>query len=191
MNIFYLHKDPRVAAEMSCDKHVVKMILESAQLLSTCHRVQDGTEWYDKTANGRRIKRWKMVKNPNMENTLYKAAMINHPSAVWVRQSSRHYKWLYRLFMWLCVEYTYRYGKIHATERLLGDLLGYTPKGLEDNGFVEPPQCMPDYCKVKGDSIKAYKNYYINEKKYFAKWTKQREPEWYTEATGTYSSYAS
>ena len=57
MNIFYLHKDPIVAAQMSCDKHVVKMILESAQLLSTCHRVQDGTEWYDKTANGRRIKR--------------------------------------------------------------------------------------------------------------------------------------
>ena len=47
MNIFYLHKDPIVAAQMSCDKHVVKMILESAQLLSTCHRVQDGTEWYD------------------------------------------------------------------------------------------------------------------------------------------------
>ena len=68
--------------------------------------------------------------------------LVNHPSAVWVRQSSRHYQWLYRLFMWLCVEYTYRYGKIHSTERLLGDLLGYTPKGLKDNGFTEPPQCM-------------------------------------------------
>ena len=56
MNIFYLHKDPKVSAEMSCDKHVVKMILESAQLLSTCHRVQDGTE-YDKTSLMRKIKR--------------------------------------------------------------------------------------------------------------------------------------
>ena len=55
MNIFYLHRDPIVAAEMSCDKHVVKMILESAQLLCTCHRVQDGTEYYGKTANGRKI----------------------------------------------------------------------------------------------------------------------------------------
>jgi len=66
VNIFYLHKDPVVAAQMSCDKHVVKMILESAQLLCTCHRVQDGTEWYDKTANGRKIKRWKHP-NPNLE----------------------------------------------------------------------------------------------------------------------------
>ena len=45
---------------------------------------------------------------------------------------------------------TYRYGKIHSTERLLGDLLGYT-KGIKDNGFTEPPQC--NYCKVKGDTI--------------------------------------
>ena len=56
--------------------------------------------------------------------------------------------------MWLCVEYTYRYGKIHSTEKLLGDLLGYTPKGLKDNGFTEPPQCMGDYCKVKGMQLK-------------------------------------
>ena len=115
MNIFILDEDPVKAAEYHCNKHVVKMIIEYAQLLSTAHRVIDGVEYEDKTANGRRIKRWKMVKNPNMENTLYKAAMINHPSAVWVRQSSRHYKWLYRLFMWLCVEYTYRYGKHHAS----------------------------------------------------------------------------
>ena len=56
---------------------------------------------------------------------------------------------------------------------------------------TEPPQCMPEYCKVEGNTIQAYKNYYINEKQYFAKWTKRTEPEWYTEGTGTYSSYAS
>ena len=79
MNIFYLHKDPVIAAQMSCDKHVVKMILESAQLLSTCHRVQDGTEWYDKTANGRRIKRWKHP-NKNIDALLYKAGWVKHPT---------------------------------------------------------------------------------------------------------------
>ena len=63
---------------MSCDKHVVKMILESAQLLSTCHRVQDGTEWYDKTANGRRIK-WKHP-NKNIDALLYKAGWVKHPT---------------------------------------------------------------------------------------------------------------
>jgi len=65
MNIFYVDKDPITAAQMMCDKHIVKMILESAQLLCTCHRVQDGTEYYDKTKNGRRIKRWKHT-NPNL-----------------------------------------------------------------------------------------------------------------------------
>ena len=123
MNIFYLDHHTQRCANQHCDKHVVKMIIEYAQLLSTAHRVIDGIPYDDRTANGRRIKRWKMVKNPNMENTLYKAAMVNHPSAIWVRQSSKHYKWLYNLFMHLCVEYTRRYGKIHSTERLLGDLL--------------------------------------------------------------------
>ena len=59
MNVFYLDKCPVKSAEMSCDKHVVKMILESAQLLCTVHRVSDGVEYYDKTANGRKKKKWK------------------------------------------------------------------------------------------------------------------------------------
>jgi len=58
MNIFYLDKDPIKAAEMSCDKHVCKMIIESAQMLSTAHRIIDGVEYYGKTSNGRKIKRW-------------------------------------------------------------------------------------------------------------------------------------
>jgi len=57
MNIFYLDKDPIVAAEMSCDKHVCKMIIESAQMLSTAHRMIDGTQYTGKTKKGRNIKR--------------------------------------------------------------------------------------------------------------------------------------
>ena len=56
MNIFYLDPDPKVCAEMHNNKHTVKMIIEYAQLMSTAHRVLDGTEYYDKTANGRKIK---------------------------------------------------------------------------------------------------------------------------------------
>ena len=73
MNIFYLDKHPKVAAQMSCDKHVCKMIVESAQMLSTAHRILDGTEYYDKTKNGRKIKRWKHP-NSNLEKILYKAS---------------------------------------------------------------------------------------------------------------------
>ena len=108
MNIFYLHKDPIVAAEMSCDKHVVKMILESAQLLCTCHRVQDGTEYYGKTANGRKIKRWKHP-NPNLEPILYKAGWVKHPSTIWLFESAYNYMWLYKHMMALNDEYKKRY----------------------------------------------------------------------------------
>ena len=178
MNIFYLDKHYRTCAEQHVDKHVVKMIVEYAQLLSTAHRVLDGEEYEGRTANNRRIRRFKMA-NSNIENTLYKASHINHPSAIWVRESSQHYWWLYLLFRELCIEYTHRYGKIHSTESKLGEILQIKPKNIKDNGFVEPPQAMPDYCKVPGDSIKAYQMYYVNEKIGFAKWTKRDIPSWF------------
>ena len=178
MNIFYLDKHYRTCAEQHVDKHVVKMIVEYAQLLSTAHRVLDGEEYEGRTANNRRIRRFKMA-NSNIENTLYKASHINHPSAIWVRESSQHYWWLYLLFRELCMEYTHRYGKIHSTESKLGEILQIKPKNIKDNGFVEPPQAMPDYCKVPGDSIKAYQMYYVNEKIGFAKWTKRDIPNWF------------
>ena len=178
MNIFYLDKHYRTCAKQHVDKHVVKMIVEYAQLLSTAHRVLDGEEYEGRTANNRRIRRFKMA-NSNIENTLYKASHINLPSAIWVRESSQHYWWLYLLFRELCIEYTHRYGKIHSTESKLGEILQIKPKNIKDNGFVEPPQAMPDYCKVPGDSIKAYQMYYVNEKIGFAKWTKRDIPSWF------------
>ena len=75
MNIFYLHKDPEISAKMHCDKHVVKMIIEYAQLMSTAHRILDGDEYEGKTKIGRRIRRWKHP-NENVENTIYKASHI-------------------------------------------------------------------------------------------------------------------
>ena len=79
MNIFYLDKDPKTCAEMHCDKHVVKMIIEYAQLMSTAHRVLDGDPYVSQTLGGRRIQRWK---HPiaKMEKTLYKASHVKHPS---------------------------------------------------------------------------------------------------------------
>ena len=134
MNIFYLHKNPVVAAQMSCDKHVVKMILESAQLLCTCHRVQDGTEWYDKTANGRKIKRWKHP-NPNLEPLLYKAGWVKHPSTIWLFESAYNYIWLYKHMIALNDEYKKRYNhtKNHVTIDKLGDVLRHPPKNAKYN----------------------------------------------------------
>ena len=107
MNIFYLHSDPQLCAEMHCDKHVCKMIVEYAQLLSTAHRVLDG-EMYIDDSSGRKIKRWKHP-DYNFEANLYKASFVNHPSAVWVRESPWNYNWLEVLWYSLCDEYTQIY----------------------------------------------------------------------------------
>jgi hypothetical protein len=88
MNIFYLHHDTKICAQYHNDKHCIKMILESAQLLSTAHRVIDGTQTIE-LVNGRKRKRWSLD-NPALDSVLYKATHVNHPSSVWVRQSSEN-----------------------------------------------------------------------------------------------------
>jgi hypothetical protein len=184
MNIFYLSKNPVEAAQMSCDKHVVKMILESAQLLSTCHRVLDGIEYYDKTKNGRKIKRWKHP-NKNMEAVLYKAGWIKHPSTLWLFESAYNYLWLYQHMMALNEEYKKRYNhtKDHLTIQKLGDLLKHTPKNSKINKIsTDPKPAMPDECKVPGDSVQSYRRYYIMKKRRFATWKAPATiPEWYIE----------
>jgi hypothetical protein len=179
MNIFYLDRHPKQCAEMHLDKHVVKMIIEYAQLMSTAHRVLDGEEYYDKTANGRKIKRWRM--DDDREVKLMKASHINHPSAVWVRQSKNNYVWLYQMWACLLREYTHRYEKTHACARLI-DVLAEIPHNLQDSNFSEPTPAMPDECKIVGNSLASYHKYYVERKNHFAKWTKREVPLWYKEA---------
>lgn len=178
MNIFYLDKHAGKAAEMMHDKHVVKMILETAQLLSTAHRVLDGEMYIGKTANtGRNVKRWKMD-DEYMENTLYKATHINHPSAVWARESNNNYTWLYYHFMALCQEYTHRYGKTHACEDKLIIALAIPPKNIPNYQMTAMPQAMPDEYKDSKCSVQAYRNYYKGAKKHQSKYTNREAPEW-------------
>ena len=162
MNIFYLSSFPQEAAESHNDKHCVKMILEYAQMLSTAHRVLDEDDAHP---------------------DLYKIAHKNHPSTIWTRSSKQHYDWLFRLFRMLSAEYTLRYSngefKVHKTWNKLGKILETAPKNIEDNGWIDPPQCMPDHCK-NDDVVRAYRNYYILEKNNFAKWKTSKTPEWYT-----------
>ena len=158
MNIFYLDRDPVIAAQMMCDKHCIKMILESAQMLSTTHRVLDGEEYANKMG-------------------LYKLAHKNHPSTIWVRTSEDNYDWLWQHMCALMKEYTHRYGKRHATERLT-DPLCNAPDQIGNGEFTDPPQCMPDYCKGE-DTVMAYQTYYILKKSGFARWTKRQTPEWF------------
>ena len=178
MNIFHMHEDPIIAAQMMCDKHVVKMIVESAQILSTAHRVLDGEEFYDLSKNGRRVKKWRLPKD--QDPYFYHAHSAMHPSCIWARASADNYMWLYRHFRALCKEYTYRYGKFHATDTKMSATLLNLPKNIPHIGLTEFNQSMPDYCK-REDAVEAYRTYYLNEKKYFAKWTKREKPDWWKE----------
>ena len=139
MNIFYLDECPKKAAKLQYNKHVVKMILESAQMLCTAHHHYG-----------------------NGDNVPYKKAHYNHPSTIWVRQNSIHYDWLYDHMMALGNEYTKRYNKIHLSIIKCRDLV-YLPPGIPTVMFNQPPQCMPDEYKDTC-SIQAYWNYYIGEK---------------------------
>lgn len=184
MNIFYVDKNPEKAAEMLVDKHVVKMILESAQMLSTAHRVLDGEEYEDKTANGRKIRRWRL-KDKVKENTIYKAGWLKHPSTQWVMESAYNYWWLYRHMMALNEEYKKRYGhtKDHLCVQKLKDVLRQPPKNADvKKPGTDATPAMPDECKVPGDSVASYRNYYIMKKQRFATWkSPAKMPDWFKE----------
>ena len=152
MNIFYLDEDPKLCAQYHCDRHCVKMIIEGVQLLSTAHWMTGGEAPYKKTH-------------------------VNHPSNKWVRESLSNYVWLCDMTMELCKEYTHRYGKRHKTQEHLEWCMVNLPN-IEDKGFTEIPQAMPDECK-RENPIDGYRNYYNVEKAYMCKWKNREIPEWF------------
>ena len=183
MNIFYLDRNPTKAAEYHVDKHCVKMILESCQLLSTAHRVLDGDQFIGKTATGRNIKRWLLSDERN--ETVYTATHVNHPSAVWCRSASENYTWLWVLLNELCKEYTYRYGKVHKCESSgLVARLKQMPNNIIHTHFTDPTPAMPDQYKIKGNGVQSYRNYYNGEKQRMFSWKKRQVPEFINKTTG-------
>ena len=161
MNIFYLDDDPYKAAEYQCDKHVVKMIVETAQLLSSAWHENEPGEY---------------------ANLLYKSTHRNHPCAIWTRTSKDHYRWLFYHFYGLATEYTKRYKKTHKTFAKLGQLLIRAPENFSSSRFADPPQCMPEEYKHTS-TIHAYRQYYAGDKSRFAKWS-CGEPWWWEQMNG-------
>lgn len=154
MNIFYLSHDIKECAQYHVDKHVVKMILEYSQLLSTAHRELD----------------------TDVNPILYKSTHKNHPSAIWARASSENYKWLYSLLVELHQEYTYRYGRIHKSSELL-EALAELPKNIHIKAFTQPTPAMPEQY-IQSDSIQSYRDYYQGEKTRMHSWKKREKPQW-------------
>jgi len=175
LNIFVLDLHPKIAAKFHNDFHIRKMIVESAQMLSTAHRFLDGDRYFEISQKNRRIERFKL--KSEKEKFLYKAAYINHPCNVWARKSSENYLWLYELYKNLCLEFEYRFDKLHKTKTLdfyLKDL----PINIKKEKRTFFAEAMPEYCKVKNDIVSSYRNYYLKEKKHLAVWTKQEAPYW-------------
>jgi hypothetical protein len=163
LNIFYLHHNPKVAVKYMTNKHIVKMVLETAQILSTNFQYN-----------------WKKYRDP----LLYKSTHPNHPSVVWARQSKANYKWTYDLFEALANEYTERYKRIHKSWFQLSDKLKKVPHYIPEGPFTEPPAVMPEEY-ICESSIESYKKYYINEKlktkddiERFNEWDKLVEKYW-------------
>ena len=159
MNIFFLDKTPYKSAQYLCDKHVVKMILESAQMLSTAVQRYTG----------------------RMEE-LYKPAYQNHPMTKWVGDSRPNFEWSMRNAHGIHEEYASRYARIHKSSNILNIIWNDNLKSkIPERNLTTPPQCMPDKYRLRSDLyVKAYRNYYKGEKEYFAKWQKGRpQPHWW------------
>lgn len=160
MNIFYLDEDVKTCARFHCDKHVVKMILEYAQLLSGVVQL-----------------------SPELDKSnVYKLTHQNHPCALWTRKSTKHFDYLICLFNALCDEYTLRYKKVHACDSKLRNYFGSLPKYpsiLGSDFWCDPPLAMPDKYK-KSSCVDSYRSYYIGEKGGFAKWSSPSStPKWF------------
>jgi hypothetical protein len=180
MNLFVLDNNPVIAAQQQCDKHVPKMIVESAQMLSTVHRMLDGTMERRPSKSGKvQVQYWKL--EDEREDILYKACHFNHPCTIWTRESMHNYRWHYLHFTALCDEYTYRYGKKHLTDIKLRGPLQKTPNNIPVKKMTQfklamksNPECMME-CPI--ESYRAF--YQTKQHRFNMVWTKRKVPEWF------------
>lgn len=182
MNIFCLDSDPVVSAQLQCNAHIVKMIVESAQMLSTAHRMLDGTPVKGKSKSGKRtVTKWAHP-DPILDKVLYKAVHHHHPCTTWTMKSNNNYTWHWIHFSALCDEYTYRYGKVHETDTKLRKILQQLPKNIPVGYKTKHPLAMNDYpeCMFPDDPVKSYRLFYqTKQDKFKMRWTKRDIPEWF------------
>lgn len=181
MNIFYLDECPIESAKLMCNKHMSKMVVESAQMLSTAHRMLDGIKEMRPSRSGKRMVPYYKL-NDWREDKLYNAVHFNHPCNIWIRENIENYVWLYEHFIALGDEFTRRYNKKHMTIEKLRDVLIVLPKNIKDGTITEPALAMtarPE-CIVKGNPVKSYRNFYITKQERFKMiWPEGEQPEWF------------
>lgn len=181
MNIFVLDTDPVVAAQLQCDKHVVKMIVESAQMLSTVHRMLDGTMERRRSKSGKMMLKYWAHPDHGMEANLYKAVHTGHPCTVWSLESSANYYWHLNHFEALLNEYEYRYNKKHSSGRLMRYLLN-PPINIPSGGITPFKLAMgsnPE-CIDNNDPVGSYRKFYQTKQERFKMaWTARKIPDWF------------
>jgi hypothetical protein len=181
MNIFYLSHRPSRCARWHCDKHVVKMILETAQLLYTAHWVLSGA--VPSTGPPIAFRTAPYTKDSTTQQGYLPIRNRNHPCAIWVRESLEHYRWLCQLGMALCEEFQHRFGKhkAHSCEEHIYWLNAHPPANLLSKGWHQPPKAMPDVYKRGADSIRCYRIYYKENKgavRDILSYTRRHRPHW-------------
>lgn len=156
MNIFVIDYDIELAAQAHVDKHCVKMILETTQLLNNA-----------------------LIVGCSDYSPVYRQTHKNHPCSIWVTESADNFEWLVNFGLALCSEYTYRYSKVHKCQSILQQFyLLINRLTLPQIGLTQFRLCMPDKYKVE-DPVESYRNYYRGDKAHIAKWAKRNAPNWW------------
>ena len=185
MNIFFLDYDTQKCAQYHCDKHVVKLVLESAQMLCAAHWI--GWQKMLKVDSGLKRKEYMELLSSKIDPRLrppWKMTHAAHPCTQWAQRSWGNYMWLSLHGMELCREYTRRYGRVHKSEeihRWLNRVIPPTFEGttVTPNGITPFAVAMPDTYKVPGDPVSSYRAYYLGDKSRFAKWKTGNQPSWW------------
>lgn len=185
MNLFILDESPVVSAQLQCDKHVVKMIVESAQMLSTAHRLLDGSMQLRPSKSGKRKVKY-FALNDDREAVMYKNVHEGHPCTVWTMETVSNYDWHYKHFIALCDEYKYRYGKVHSTDTLLRHYLRWPPTNIPSGPLTKQPLAMKSNPECMFDDVvKSYRAFYQTKQDRFKMvWTKREVPPWFESAGG-------
>ena len=162
MNRFLINYSPELCARDLCDKHVVKMPLEEAQMLCTTVRLH-APEYAEEVG-------------------LYRAVHQKHPCTIWAGQTRANYLYSLDMFREMCREYTHRYSKVHASWRLydaLVDAAQYVP----DGGITPHPECFSEHTDLKSGRpwpIQSYRQFYQTKQHRFKMvWTKRDVPDWF------------
>lgn len=157
MNIFVFDERPEVCARQHCDRHVVKMVLETAQILCTVQHLAGNSPPYRKTH-------------------------ANHPCVHWATESEANYRWLVALGRALADEYTYRYGRRHKSQDVIEWCAEREPE-LPPIPRTKFALVMPDEYRLSSPE-ESYRRYFCAEKSHLGQWTDREMPVWFSACSG-------